>query len=282
VQDVRPIVFNCAGQSLVGVLHVPGRRGGRIAVLVVVGGPQYRIGSHRQFVLLARALADSGFPCLRFDYRGMGDSDGEARAFDAVDDDIRAAVDALMDACPDVSTVVLWGLCDAASACMMYAPNDSRIGGLIIANPWVRTDSGIARSYLHNYYGQRLLQRSFWKKVFCGEFKLGKSIAEFAGTVRSANQGRAAGERRSSFIGRMLEGWRRFEGRTLVLISERDLTAGEFTALVSSDSDWWTAATRPRVRRLDLQSADHTFSGRTSLDRASAECIDWLNSMVAT
>ena len=42
-----------------------------IAVLVVVGGPQYRVGSHRQFVSLARALARQGMTTVRFDYRGM-------------------------------------------------------------------------------------------------------------------------------------------------------------------------------------------------------------------
>jgi alpha/beta superfamily hydrolase len=48
-------------------------------VLVIVGGPQYRAGSHRQFTLLARSLAEQGFAVLRFDYRGMGDSTGAMR-----------------------------------------------------------------------------------------------------------------------------------------------------------------------------------------------------------
>ena len=58
--------FECAGEQLWGVLHRPEQPKTR-AVLVVVGGPQTRVGSHRQFVLLARALADNGFACLRFE-----------------------------------------------------------------------------------------------------------------------------------------------------------------------------------------------------------------------
>ncbi|KAB8057318.1 hydrolase 1, exosortase A system-associated, partial [Janthinobacterium violaceinigrum] len=58
---------------LVGILSLPAAPGPR-GVLIVTGGPQYRVGSHRQFVLLARALAAQGVPVLRFDLRGMGDS----------------------------------------------------------------------------------------------------------------------------------------------------------------------------------------------------------------
>ena len=55
----RGLVFRCAGEELVGILHpAPGATG----VVIVVGGPQYRVGSHRQFLLLARRLAASGIP----------------------------------------------------------------------------------------------------------------------------------------------------------------------------------------------------------------------------
>ena len=39
-------------------------------MVIVVGGPQYRAGSHRQFTLLARHIAAAGYPVLRFDARG--------------------------------------------------------------------------------------------------------------------------------------------------------------------------------------------------------------------
>ena len=63
-------------------------------VVVLVGGPQYRAGSHRQFVLLSRALAQEGFAVLRIDYRGMGDSDGMPYKFTNVSPDIARAIDA--------------------------------------------------------------------------------------------------------------------------------------------------------------------------------------------
>ena len=64
-------VFACAGDTLMGILAKP-ETPADTGVIVIVGGPQYRVGSHRQFVLLSRALAAAGYAVLRFDYRGMG------------------------------------------------------------------------------------------------------------------------------------------------------------------------------------------------------------------
>jgi len=47
------------------------------------------VGSHRQFVQLARRLAKQGYPTLRFDYRGMGDSEGVYRSFENVGPDLQ-------------------------------------------------------------------------------------------------------------------------------------------------------------------------------------------------
>ena len=69
---------------------------------------------------------------LRFDYRSMGDSPGETRDFLGVDADIAAAIDTLLAARPAIKRVVLWGLCDAASAALLYleATRDPRVAGL--------------------------------------------------------------------------------------------------------------------------------------------------------
>lgn len=65
------LAFACNDSWLYGILSIPENTSSR-GVLVVVGGPQYRAGSHRQFTLLARDLAAYGVPVLRFDCRGMG------------------------------------------------------------------------------------------------------------------------------------------------------------------------------------------------------------------
>ena len=151
-----PLIFECTADSLVGILSRVGETAPR-GVLIVVGGPQYRAGSHRQFTLLARHLAHEAIPVLRFDYRGMGDSTGDIRSFEHISEDIRCAIDRFFAEVPGLRDVAIWGLCDAASAALFYACGDPRVSGLVLANPWVRTPEGEAKTYLKHYYRQRLL-----------------------------------------------------------------------------------------------------------------------------
>lgn len=243
----------------------------------MVGGPQYRVGSHRQFVQLARALADSGYPVFRFDYRGMGDSEGSVRTFRSVSDDIRAAIDSFHGECSRLTSVVLWGLCDAASASLMYCASDDRISGLILANPWVRTEEGEARACLQQYYTRRLTQRSFWRAAISGRLNLFKAARDFAATVRraGAKPGKETDARRS-FLHEMCSGFEAFSGPVLVLISERDLTAQEFVDLCSYSSAWRSAMSRHGIAVVRLAGADHTFSTREALDAATEHCRRWL------
>jgi uncharacterized protein len=86
-----PIISQCHENNLLGIIHQPGDAS-KLAALLVVSGPQCCAGSHRQFVLLARMLAANGIPVLRFDCRGMVDSEGGIQPFASVDDDIAAAI----------------------------------------------------------------------------------------------------------------------------------------------------------------------------------------------
>jgi exosortase A-associated hydrolase 1 len=270
------LVPECGGGRCIALVHPAAAAGQRVGVVIVVGGPQYRAGSHRQFVLTARALASAGYPVLRFDYRGMGDSDGEQRTFESVHEDIRTAIDTLVRESA-VSQVVLYGLCDAASAVLMYCMDDARVVGLIISNPWVRTVQGEASAQLWHYYPRRLLQRSFWAKLFQGNLPVVGALGGLFGTVRRSQAAPgAAVAPRESFIDRMLKGCTSFRGQILLFISGRDLTAAEFEDLCKRSSRWSQATRRAGVEIQRLEQADHTFSTRSDLERANALCVDWL------
>src|SRR4051812_47894411 len=88
--------FSATGTPRFGWLHEAPGRAGRDCVAVICPplGPEYT-RSHRSMRHLADALARAGFPALRFDYHGTGDSPGsDADPGRLVTwlDDVRAAV----------------------------------------------------------------------------------------------------------------------------------------------------------------------------------------------
>ena len=160
------IQFSAAGQLLSAIVH-PGNA--HIGVLMVVGGPQYRVGSHRQFVKLSRYLSAHKVPTMRFDSRGMGGSSGEKLAFYQQDEDISQAITAFFRHCPNLQQVILWGLCDAASAILIALNKpDPRIAAVVLLNPWVRQNQSHAKTLLRHYYLNRLRQKQFWQKLLSG------------------------------------------------------------------------------------------------------------------
>lgn len=280
-----PILFSCDGEQLVGVLHAPATPA-TLAVLIVVGGPQYRVGSHRQFVLLGRALARSGFACLRFDYCGMGDSAAPARDFQAVDKDIRAAVDALLAQCTGIDEVVLWGLCDGASAALMYVPSDPRIQGVIAVNPWVRSDTSLAQARVSHYYRRRLFDRALWSKLISGRFAWRQSAFEAAATIwrvlhqRSSPQRRERGRNGDSYQQRMALGWQHLRGRVLFVLSGNDFTAAEFLQHARNAPEWQPFPGEEGDALCCVAAADHTFSRTEWNVRLIEHTVQWLRNLV--
>lgn len=263
--------------DMLGIVSLPppGAPAQRTAVVVVVGGAQYRVGSHRQFVLLARHLAAAGHPVLRFDLPGMGDSPGEFTPFEETTPHIGAAINALQTACPSADKVVLWGLCDGASASLLYvqATADPRVAGLALLNPWVRSEASLAKARVKHYYRQRLLEPAFWAKLFKGGVGWAALHSLFGNLAR---MGSSPGQPQA-FQHRMAEGWHRFTGPVLLLLSERDLTAQEFSEYADAEPAWAGWREKAGLTKQCLAGADHTCSSPEALVAVEVQTRDWLS-----
>jgi uncharacterized protein len=282
-----PIIFPCQTNKLLGIVHHSAKPS-RLGVLLVVGGPQYRVGSHRQFVLLARQLAINGIACFRFDYRGMGDAKGEKRLFSAVDADLQAAINVFCTEVPDLISVVLWGLCDAASASLFYAYQDARVKGLVLLNPWVFTEQGSAKTYLKYYYARRLLSADLWRKVLARQFDYRQSLLSLLGMFRQLGKVKLVGRvnQDNQFVDtnlvlpvRMRECLRRFAHPVLIILSGRDLTADEFRETIKQDSVWQALLAEPRITQYTLPEADHTFSSQLWRGQVADWTLAWLQQL---
>jgi len=272
--------FDCKGAQLLGVLS-HSAPASDIGVIVVVGGPQYRVGSHRQFTLLARVLANAGYSCLRFDHRGMGDSEGQAHAFDDLDSDIAAAIHAFQTRMPQIRRFVLWGLCDAASAILMYRARsrDERVAGMVLLNPWVRSEATLASARVRSYYDNRLLNPEFWRKLLKGGVNPLQSLGEYFSNLRAMGKGNAES---GGFVETMLKGLSSFTQPVRIILSSEDLTADEFRVLCERDSRWETACRASNAQIADVSGADHTFSHRQWRDEVADLTVGCLDAIAKT
>jgi exosortase A-associated hydrolase 1 len=273
-----PEIFDCNGCRLFGILH-SAKPSFDTGVVLLVGGPQYRVGAHRMFVDIARRLCAAGIPVLRFDFRGMGDSDGDFPGFENLDEDIDAAVTHFRFRSPDVKNVALLGLCDGATAAAIYKPGDTRVCARILLNPWVHSEAGEAKAYLWYYYPRRLLQRTFWASLLTGRVRVFRALGDF---VRQSHRAVTGQDRDRSpsvqrFQDKMIDSLNHFDGHILVALSEHDLTAVEFRTLLASNRSW--SGIRQRAHVEELKGADHTLSDTEHLAGFVDDVTRWIASV---
>lgn len=245
-----------------------------LGVVVVVGGRQYRAGAHRQFVSLSRSIARAGCACLRFDVGGMGDSPGPRQSFEALDDDIASAIEALRNACPGVSRVVLWGLCDGATAALLFSRrrSDVPLAGLSLVNPWLHSAQAQATARVGHYYPRRLRDPAFWRKLISGKVDLSAALRGWYQARKASS--RSARDHAVTFVDLACAALRESMLPIQVVLADADPTAQEFMAAV--DDCARGSLSRANFRIDHVADADHTFSTsawQTALERA---VIDWL------
>jgi len=218
----------------------------------------------------------------------MGDAEGEFPGFEDLDADLAAALDAFFTQVPSLREVVIWGLCDAASAALFYAGSDARVRGLVLLNPWLRTEAGAARAYLRHYYLARLFNPELWRKIRRGEFAFGAALHGLLDLIMRAGRGgrastgqtpvptASAAVARAPLPERMAAGWQCFTGPILLILSGDDLTAAEFRDTARASRRWRRLLAEPRVTIRDYPEANHTFSRREWRDQVAAWTRDWL------
>lgn len=262
IQEQPVVIRGSLPTPMLGVLTSPrdGLQNSGTGVVIVNGGAQYRAGAHRLFVQLARHLAQQGHSVLRFDFPGQGDSPGDTVNFEDTASHIRCAIDALHQHRPQLQHTALFGLCDGASASLLYlhAQPDARVTQLLLLNPWVRSETSLAKAQIQHYYRQRLLMPEFWNKLLKGGVGWA-ALREMAQKVNQARQ-KPVDHLEPGFQDRMGMAWRNFEGGLLLLLSESDQTAQEFRAHTAHATHWrlWDHHVGLTMETLPL--ADHTCS----------------------
>lgn len=308
----EPILFSSEGKRLYGILHLPegGAASAPVAsvLMMVVGGPQTRVGCHRAYVHLARSLCREGIAVFRFDYAGLGDGEGEFLGYEFAAPSIRAAIDCMYERLPELASLIVWSLCDGSAASAVYAPLDrDRIAGMVLCNPFVVSSQGEARTYLRHYYIRRLFQKDFLISLLTFRFNPFKSARGMTDLARKAlATGKSSGPntrigpggmsapgslvrdgqvlppgcfREADVRAEVMKGIGAFGKPITFLLSSGDMTALEFEGVVRSEK---TTAKLLRSGRIDIRKiadADHTFSKSEYRTRVVAETAQAFHSI---
>ncbi|MEO8215694.1 MAG: alpha/beta fold hydrolase [Acidobacteriota bacterium] len=124
---------------MVGVVsEPPERRPDAPAVIVLNAGFVHRVGPFRMNVAIARALAEAGYPAVRIDLTGLGDSparSGSGELETRVRIDIDEAIKATLQA-TSTNEVVLYGMCSGAMNAHFAGIDDDRVSGLVLIDPY--------------------------------------------------------------------------------------------------------------------------------------------------
>ena len=270
----RAIVYSLKSEACLGIFH-QGSEHTTTGVLFVVGGRQYRVGAHRQFVLIARALAAAGCHVFRFDVRGMGDSGGDVRHYLDTAEDLSAALDVLKAQAPRVNKVLVWGLCDGATATIMSLDSLQEVDGVMLVNPWVSTNSGSARVQIKHYYRDRWLSADLWRRLLSGRLNLKDAVSSLFKTMRLAvfpsNEDDGVSAELPQLVFDRLD---TFNGKLHLVVSDADLTAQEFYDAFTARYTNQNPA--PETLSVACVDADHTFSGNGQHEKLVAMTLDFV------
>lgn len=173
MHNTQPVTFaNRAGNTLFGILHLPDETSRRDTVIILLSpGVKNRIAPHRLYIKLARVLVGLGYPVLRYDFYGLGDSEGELSERMLPDiytsiqqglyiDDTRAAIDWLQQE-HGFRRFIVGGLCGGAITGLLTGQVDKRVSALLgIGIPVILDNAGeqktqtLTSSELDHYRGK--------------------------------------------------------------------------------------------------------------------------------
>ena len=137
-----PVAFeNRDGYKLYGILETPDNAKSTTTVLLLSPGIKMRVGPHRLYNKLAKLLVDNGVNVFRFDFFGLGDSEGDidesvlVNVYNSIQDGrfVNDTLDAMdwLEKEQGHSEFILGGLCGGAITGLLAGCDDNRVTGLL-------------------------------------------------------------------------------------------------------------------------------------------------------
>lgn len=275
---------NAQGLTLTGTLHTPAeRRADRPAVVLYSPGVKMRVGPGRLYVPLTELLTRHGHEVLRFDFYGLGDSEGDLAETHLADVYNYIEVGRFTD---DAMTALQWmkerghrrfivgGLCGGAITALYAAQRDPSVEALLSIGMTVTLASDAARPAEHmsseelkhrrRGYLKRVFNPVSWWRLITLQSELGVIVRSmFAGVGPKAKaapipEGSTLTAEQLGNVNPMFpEAYFSFlerGGRALMLFSEKDRLFAEYR-------EKFVALYEKRLQRHERQVVEHLVPG---------------------
>lgn len=263
----RIVEFACNGDMLAGTID---DADGSTGLIIVSGGNEIRSGAHAGQAAMAQYFAANGKPVFRYDRRGIGDSEGVNGHFESSADDIAAAVVAFRGAAPQITRLIAFGNCDAASALALFH-TDIGIDALVLANPWVIDGAGgedaptpPSAAAVRARYWARIKNPRSLLDLLTGKINLAKLAG---GLARAAQK-----EQVSDLAQRLAAAFSSTDRRVRILIARQDTTALAFMGAWKDDA-FVDARNAGNIALAAIDTSSHSF--------ADAPSKEWLYKQLA-
>ena len=258
-------LFTIPGKSgeLAAMLHLPANAKNTF-ILMLHGWSGYRTGPHQMQTRAARHFAQLGFPVLRFDFAGRGDSDGSAEmaTLATMKDDVDSVLQWIKSTFPE-QDILLAGLCSGCEVAFAAAASQHVKGLMLWSAPVFAAGASRERTrrkrwHLLGEYTRKLLQPSTYKKLMRGSVDV-RGVSKVL-----SHQGGESKNIESGLPGQLPKGWRQSileQNRKLRLPVLLIFGSADPTAVEASD---WYENQFPKDCEMEtnwIEDANHSYYG---------------------
>lgn len=251
--------------DIIGTLDTPEDIASNSALIIVSGGNEIRSGSHDSQSQIAQYICAMGHYVLRYDRRGIGDSEGENSGFENSAKDIESAVQFLRSKVGHDLSISAFGNCDAASALLLHHENLG-LKNLILANPWTidapttdnsakdkidETPTAPSAAAIRARYWARIKNPRSIIDLFTGKIDIGKLLSG----LRKASKQEDIGPLAKALAEKLSD----IDVNIYILIAQKDTTALAFSGAYKH-AIFDNARRNANIKLDSIDSASHSFS----------------------
>ncbi|MBR4674784.1 MAG: alpha/beta fold hydrolase [Victivallales bacterium] len=175
------VAFDVQGSQVYGILSTPTEGTCRRAVVFTHGWSGNRNGPAGILTTLSRALAAQGCACLRFDFRGRGESggDGLKATLATMSDDLQKAAQTLLEL-TGLKHITLFGMCSGGNIAIGSLKQLPQANAMVMLSVYPFSDGDSFSRDVHRtwhflkVYLYKACSIQTWKRLFAGEASLAR------------------------------------------------------------------------------------------------------------